>query len=181
MATPGRRGIFSTNPSREYGPADIPLAKEIAHRAALAIENARLYREAGRALEARDDILGVVAHDLRNPLGTILMQAARLRRRESTQDGRSAGAIDAIERSVARMNRLIEDLLDVTRMEAGRLCILPTSLPTAELLADFVQSQKPLASAASIEMGLDMPPDVPEVFADRDRLLQLSKTSSAMQ
>jgi PAS domain S-box-containing protein len=169
----GAMGFFSTDPFREYGKADIPLAEDIAHRAALAIDNSRLYREARRAIGTRDDILGVVAHDLRNPLGTILMQVARLRRRESAADVRWSSAIDAIERTVARMNRLIEDLLDVTRMEAGGLSIQPCAIATAEFLADVIQSQKSLASAASLELLPDVAPHLPEALADRDRLLQV--------
>ena len=83
----GLVALIST--TREYGPADLRMAEELAQRAALSIESARLYREAKRAVQVRDDVLGVVAHDLRNPLGTVLMQAVLLRRQESAEFPRS--------------------------------------------------------------------------------------------
>ena len=90
-----------------------------ARRAALALENARLYGVAQDAIEARDKIMGVVAHDLRNPLNAIVLQTSLLRELEP----RFQRSTDTIERSAKRMNRLIQDLLDVTRMEAGHLPI----------------------------------------------------------
>ena len=78
--------LFSSTPTRKYTPADVRVAEEVAHPAALAIDNARLYQAATRAIRERDDLLGMVAHDLRNPLGAIrmnaqLLRAARARRR----------------------------------------------------------------------------------------------------
>src|SRR5690606_20603081 len=64
---------------RAFGSRELRLMDQVAHRAALAIDNARLYRIAERAIRDRDDVLGVVAHDLRNPLGRILMQVELLR------------------------------------------------------------------------------------------------------
>src|SRR5262249_9512476 len=72
-------GLVSSSPSRIYGPPDLRLAAELARRASLAIENARLYRVAQRAIEARDDLMSVVAHDLRSPLCSVGLHAASLR------------------------------------------------------------------------------------------------------
>ena len=71
------------------------------------------------------------------------------------------------------MNRLIQDLLDVTRMEAGRLSIEPSRLRPGQLVAEALEPQKPVASSASLELELDLSPDLPDVWADRDRLLQV--------
>ena len=92
-------------------------------RAALAVEKARLYRIAQHAIKLRDDVLSVVAHDLRNPLGTILLQAGLLRRRQAEGERRTTKPAEVIERAATRMNHLIQDLLDVARMEGGRLTI----------------------------------------------------------
>ena len=73
--------LASATPARQYGPDDLRLAEELARRASLSLDNARLYRAAERAIAARDEVLAVVAHDLRNPLGTIMMQASVLQRR----------------------------------------------------------------------------------------------------
>lgn len=82
-------------------------------------ENARLDREARRALQVRDEVLGIVAHDLRNPLGNILFQASLLRRRGPGPERRSTRPAETIERAATHMNRLIQDLLEVTRVETG--------------------------------------------------------------
>jgi signal transduction histidine kinase len=71
------------------------------------------------------------------------------------------------------MNRLIQDLLDVTQMEAGRLAITPGSVLPEQIIRDSVEAQEALAAAASLELRADVPPGLPAVWADRDRLLQV--------
>jgi PAS domain S-box-containing protein len=158
---------------RAYGQDDLRLMEEIAHRAALAIDNARLYRVAERAIHARDEVLSIVAHDLRNPLGSIMLSVGLLRRKRGEPERRSQEGVDAIKRSATRMNRMIEDLLDVVRMDAGHLSIERTRVPAGKVLSDLVEAQKPLAASRSLELRLEVVPDPGEVFADRDRLLQV--------
>lgn len=165
--------VVSSTRLRTYGHDDLRLMEEVAYRAALAIDNARLYRVAERAIRARDEVLGVVAHDLRNPLGNILMQVALLRRPQGEPERRSRKPADAIGRAADRMDRLIQDLLDITRMEAGRLAIERTRVHAGTMLSEFVEAQKPLALSKSLELRLDLASDLGEVCADRDRLLQV--------
>ncbi len=158
--------------TRGYGEADLHLAEELGRRAALSFENARLYRAAERAIRARDEVLGIVAHDLRNPLNAILLQTAILKRSSEPED-LSRSSLEAIARSASRMNRLIQDLLDVTRMEAGRLSVEQGRVPAQRIVSDAVDSQSALASSASVELRSEVERSVPEVWADRDRLLQI--------
>jgi PAS domain S-box-containing protein len=162
----------SSTPSHVYGQDDLRLAKALADRAAVAIENARLYRASVNATQLRDQVLGVVAHDLRNPLSAILLQAGSLKRRGPEPDRRSQKPGEAIESAVTRMNRLIQDLLDVALMEAGQLTIQPARLSTRELIVEAADLQRPLASSSSLELRVDVD-DVPEIWGDRDRLLQV--------
>ena len=92
----GMLAFVSSASSRRFTADDLRLAEALAHRAALAIENARLYRVAQRALQARDEVLGIVAHDLRNPLNAIVMQAELLKHVRGEQRARLSGrrAID---------------------------------------------------------------------------------------
>src|SRR5262249_700851 len=113
----------SSTISRVYGQDDLRLAEALSDRAAMAIDNARLYRAAVEATELRDQVLGVVAHDLRNPLSAILLQARALKRHGPEPERRSGKPTEAIDRAVVRMNRLIQDLLDVGLMESGQLII----------------------------------------------------------
>jgi signal transduction histidine kinase len=169
----GLVSLVSTTPSRLYGPSDVRFSEELARRAGLWLENVRLYRAAQRATRARDDMLGIVAHDLRSPLGNIMMQAQLLRRQEPETERRSMEPAELIERATKRMNRLIQDLLDVTRMEAGRLSVEQARLPARQVASDCLDSQRALAASASLELRLDVAPDVGDVWADRDRLFQV--------
>ena len=165
--------FVSSTPGRNYGASDVRLADEVARRAALALENSRLYRMARDAIGARDEILGIVAHDLRNPLNSVVVQASLLRRHGGEPERRARKPADAIERAANRMNRLIQDLLDVTRMEAGRLSIEQHRVHTAQVVTDALEAQRAMASTASLELQVDLAPDPPEVWADRERLLQV--------
>jgi signal transduction histidine kinase len=169
----GAMALVASRAARRYDQNDLRLSEELATRAALSIENARLYRAAQRATQARDDVMGMVAHDLRNPLGVILMQAPLLRRQESDRRPPSRDPAEVITRAATRMNRLIQDLLDVAQMEAGRLVIAPDSVFPEQIVRDSVDAQQALAAAASLELRADVPPGVPAVWADRDRLLQV--------
>jgi PAS domain S-box-containing protein len=158
--------------SRVYGHDDLRLAEALSGRAAMAIDNARLYRAAVQATQLRDQVLGVVAHDLRNPLSAILLQARLLKRHGAEPERRSRKPSETIDRAVMRMNRLIQDLLDVGLMESGQLIIERARISARELINGAVDMQKPMASASSLELRVDLDPDVPDVWGDRDRLLQ---------
>lgn len=168
----GVMALVSSTPTRSYGPADLRLAGVLADRAAAALENARLYRAAVEATRLREQVLSVVAHDLRNPLSNVLLHATRLRKHEGRATDWAAGTGEAIERTARRMNRLIQDLLEVSRLEAGRLSIQRVRIRPGDVIAEVVATQVELARAAGLTLIADASSDLPEVWADRDRLLQ---------
>jgi PAS domain S-box-containing protein len=159
--------------SRVFGQDDLRLAEALSGRAAMAIDNARLYRTAVQATQLRDQVLGVVAHDLRNPLSAILLQARAFERRGPEPERRSGKPGESIHRAVMRMNRLIQDLLDVGLMESGQLIIERARLSVRELINGAVEMHRPMASSSSLELRVDLDRDVPDVWGDRDRLLQV--------
>jgi signal transduction histidine kinase len=165
--------FISSTPSRLYELDDLRLAKALAERASLAIENARLYRASVQATRLRDQVLGVVAHDLRNPLHAISLHASSLQRRDGRLERRNQRHREAIERATRRMNRLIQDLLDVAVLEAGRLNVERVPVSSQELVREAVDMQQPLAAAAALELRMDLDPRVPDVLGDRDRLMQV--------
>ena len=126
-----------------------------------------------RAVAARDDVLGIVAHDLRNPLNTILLQASMLERLEGAPERRDQKVRLGIVRSAKRMNALIKDLLDVAVVEAGRFTVEHERLSAAELLGETVEAQAPAASEAGLELRLEIGSGVGHVLGDRNRLLQV--------
>lgn len=169
----GAIAFASSTASRIYGPHDVRLAEALAQRAALSIENAQLYRAARRATQVRDDVLGIVAHDLRNPLNSIVLTTRLLRLKKAEPERQEQEPAQIIERAATRMNRLIQDLLDVTRLEAGHLTIERAQISAQQVIAEVVEAEKPLANAAAIELRLKIAPDLPEIWSDRDRLIQI--------
>jgi signal transduction histidine kinase len=153
---------------------DVNLLRSIADRAALAIENARLYeraeearKRAEEAVHARDHILAIVSHDLRNPLSAIMMAATRLVR--DTADGTKQRG-EVILRSAVRMQRLIGDLLDIAQIEAGGLRIDPRPYDVRTLL---VQTADALRGALiEKEQELRVHACSARVRVDRERLVQ---------
>jgi PAS domain S-box-containing protein len=165
--------LGSSTLTHVMGQSDLRLAEALAHRAATAIENARLYRSSVYATQLRDQVLGVVAHDLRNPLSAILAQLWALKRHRGTEsERRSMKPAEVIERAAKRMNRLIQDLLDVAVLESGQLTIERTQLAPRDLIVGAVEMQKPLASSSSLELRVDVG-DLPAIWGDKDRLLQV--------
>jgi signal transduction histidine kinase len=125
--TPGALALFLSNTDRRYGPAELSLAQELAARAALAVDNARLYREARRAVQMRDEFLSVAAHELKTPVTTLLgfsqLLLSQLSQKGVLDDRVVGQAIRAVERGSNRMSRLVSQILDVSRLDGGRLVL----------------------------------------------------------
>ena len=138
----GVLSIASCRAERRYGPADLRLAEELSRRVALALDNAHLYEVAQDAIQVRDRVLGVVAHDLRNPLNAILLNSDLMRRRAPEPERRSQRQVDGIRRAAVRMNRLIQDLLDIVRLEAGHLLIERHRVPSGALVSEAVEAAR---------------------------------------
>ena len=164
--------LYASESGRHFDEDDLSLAEELAGRAALAVENARLFDEAERATRARDQMLGVVAHDLRNPLSTILM-ASQLLTETLEPESPSSRQVAMMRRAGERMNRLIQDLLDVKRIENGRLMVEPRSVPALSLLTEAAEMLRPLAAANKLELLLETVDELPFVNADPNRVQQV--------
>jgi PAS domain S-box-containing protein len=125
-----------------------------------------------RAIVSREQVLGIVAHDLRNPLSNI-MQCLALESARAENEGVNQRRMQIISRAATRMNHLIQDLLDVSLLEAGRLAIERERLPVADLLREAVEMQLPLASSAGLDIRLNVEGDIEDVYGSRHRLLQV--------
>ena len=159
--------------SRRFDDDDLALALDLARRAALAIDHARLYEGARRATEARDAVLGVVSHDLRNPLSTIAMCSAALLDPAPAPHGAVRSMAATIRQSAEWMQRIIRDLLDVTSIEAGHLSLDRHPVEPAELLAAAREMLWVQASEAGLEIVVQCAEGLPPVDADRERILQV--------
>ena len=175
-----RREIFGLRKNGEEFPAEASISKvdvegAILFSVVLRDVTDRKKAEAAlqRALAARDDVLGFVAHDLRNPLSAIMMQAEMLERSGPEPDQRDQTPRLLIARSAERMNRLIQDLLDVSQVEAGQLKVERERLSAVDLTRDAVEMHTAVAAAAGLELRLEIDRGVQAVMGDRDRLLQV--------
>jgi PAS domain S-box-containing protein len=170
----GTLAFGSSRSARRYDARDVQQAEHLASRLALAVDNARLHEALERAVHARDEVLGIVAHDLRNPLNAIVLRAHTLRRRRGEPERRDQTAVDSIHRSAMSMHRLIGDLLDVVRLEAGQsLSILPKDVPTLGVLTEAIERRLAASPAFHRELRLDATRAPPSIWVDRSRLLQV--------
>jgi signal transduction histidine kinase len=141
----------------------------------LAADNALLYIQAQQAVRVREQILAIVSHDLRNPLATILMTASVLAKPRVSEERRRGlpVAIGRIQRSAERMKRLIEDLLDFASIETGRLAINRQSEDPRPMIDDTLTGFEGAAQEKQLELTAEIGPDLPSVYCDHDRILQV--------
>ena len=159
---------------RRFTADDLPLAQEIAHHAALAIEAARLYRLAQDAIGARDNILAVVSHDLRNYLSTIRISAQMLLRLgRAGEQPVGQKQVEAIQRAERRMNQLIDGLRDATMIETGHFSIEAKTENVAALVDDAVRTLEPQTEGRSLRLKVQLEETPPLVHCDRERVLQV--------
>jgi signal transduction histidine kinase len=141
---------------------------------ALATENARLYEQAQRAVRAREEILAIVSHDLKNPLGAILLLTSILEQKTAPHEEPSISqALGKIERSAKSMLRLISDLLDFASIDAGHLAINCQPHDPAALIQDTLANFASIAQRKRIELTAYVESTLPSVVCDRERIRQV--------
>jgi signal transduction histidine kinase/ActR/RegA family two-component response regulator len=161
-----------TQPGRHYALADLAIAEDLAQRAALAADNARLYREAQDASRAKDEFLAVLSHELRTPLTPVLGWVRMLR--TGTLKPEAAGrALEAVERNTRLQVQLVEDLLDVSRIITGKLRLELRPLAVAEVIDAAVDAVAGAAAQKRITVTRAVAPDLPIVEGDPNRLQQV--------
>jgi signal transduction histidine kinase len=151
---------------RPYDELQLRLAEDLGHQIALAIDNARLLRQAEAGLRMREELLSTVAHDLKNPLTGIRMNAELLERA-------GVAPATAMQESVVEMEQLIHDLLDLTKIESGRI-VLDRSPQDAETLIDTcLNVLAPQAKARGIELIKEVRTGECIADCDRNRVIQV--------
>jgi PAS domain S-box-containing protein len=161
----------------ETGPMYAVILRDVSDERAAAHTNERLLVEMQRAVRARDDLLGLVSHDLRNPVNAVRMLASAIVR--SGAEGtvplppQVAEHAAVMLQAASQMDALIQDLLDVTRIEAGRLPISPQPIPAAQLPMGALETLKPIAESRGVKLSTRIDPACPTVMADPDRITQV--------
>jgi PAS domain S-box-containing protein len=163
---------YTAESGRVYSEADLALAKELAHRAALALDNAQLYHQAQEANRIKDEFLAVLSHELRSPLNPILGWTKLLRTRKFDAVATDR-ALATIERNAKVQIQLIDDLLDVARILRGKLSLEVTSVDLATTIEAAIETVRLAAEAKSIRIQTDFAYDVGPVAGDAGRLQQV--------
>jgi PAS domain S-box-containing protein len=168
----GTLSFIVTRPERRYGPADLALARDLAHRAAVAVDNARLYAEAEGANRAKDQFLATLSHELRTPLTAmlgwvLLLRSGRLGSEEA------AAALASIERNTRVQAQLINDLLDVSRIVAGKLQVDKRPVDLRVVIEHALESVRPDTEARKLVVSVAIDPDAAWVPGDAMRLEQV--------
>lgn len=164
---------FATASSnRYYTEADLSLAKDLAQRAAIAVENARLYRQAQEANRLKDEFLTTLSHELRSPL-TAMLGWIRLLNDRNFDKATTAKAMATIERSAWSQVHVVEDLLDVSRMIQGKLSLNIRPIELILLITNVLDSFRPAAEAKNIQIESVLEPAASLITGDWDRLQQV--------
>jgi PAS domain S-box-containing protein len=156
-----------------YDSADLALAQDLARRAALAVDNARLYREADQANRAKDDFVAMLSHELRTPLTAMLGWVVSLRTGRLGPE-QTARALESLERNTRHQARLIDDLLDVSRIVAGKLAIDRRPLDLRDVVDLAVDSVRPDAERKPLDLSYTSPAAEIPVLGDAMRLQQVA-------
>jgi PAS domain S-box-containing protein len=167
----GALTFVATRRSRHYGTGDLQIAQDLAHRAALAVDNARLYLEAQEANRMKDEFLATLSHELRTPLNAVLgwTRLLRLGKLDAT---RAREALDIVERNASAQAELIEDLLDLSRVITGRLRLNLASTHLPQVVEAAVDTCRPAAAAKHQDLRVSISP-VDVIICDRVRIQQV--------
>ncbi len=155
-----------------YDDTDLAVAQDLANRAAVAIENTQLYRELQETGRRKDEFLATLAHELRNPLAPIRnsLQILKLPRLDAATAERSR---EMMERQVHHLVRLVDDLLDVSRVMRGKIELRKEPVEMASIIARAVETVQPLIESQAHTLTVTLPPESLLLDADPVRLAQV--------
>ncbi|MCF4994685.1 GAF domain-containing protein [Pseudomonas syringae] len=161
--------------STKWSHGDLFAANDL-RRSALENDLARQVRREQEAVRARDELVAVVSHDLRNPMTVISMLCGMMQKAFSS-DGphtsrRISTAIDTMQQAAGRMNTLLEDLLDTSKIDAGRYTITPQPLDVGQIFEEAQSLLAPLAMDKDISISFEADPEL-KIHADPERLFQV--------
>ena len=177
----GILSLISSESGRRYGERDLAMANELARRASLAMENARLYSELKEkgdslteAVRTRDEFLSIASHELKTPLTSMKLHTQLVRRHIETKGEAFAFApekmrklVDQTDRGVQRLSRLVDDMLDISRIATGRLTLQKVRFDLSILVREVVERLGPLVAQAGCQIQFRT---TPELIGDWDRL-----------
>ena len=166
--------LLSTSTAREFGPRDLVSAAEFAHRAALALDNARLYRQSQQANRAKAEFLATVSHELRTPLNAVIGYSDLLKMGMTGDDpGKRAEYAERIGVSARHLSQLIEEVLAFSRIESGRETVSAKPMLIHDVLDEVMVIADPLAADKGLRLEVRPPADPVEMHSDARKIRQI--------
>ena len=159
--------------SRRLAGADFSLADSLAGRAAASLDNCLLYEEIQRADQRKNEFLATLSHELRNPLAPMRAALHMLRGDAAVEPARARTLLETMDRQVAQMSRLVEDLLDISRITRGVIELRREPVDVATEVRNALESCQGPLEVGRHQLVLDLPPEPLRVVADRVRLQQI--------
>lgn len=163
---------------RVFLPQDFNYAETLAMRFALSADSARLYKEAQDAIRAREDVVAIVSHDLKNPLGAIALSVQILEKK--TPDGigndeweKMKKSIDRIKNSTQKAITLVKDLLDISKIESGTFVVERKDIDINSLISNVIEIMKPLAEEKGVQIIVNFQYKNLSIACDPDRIMQV--------
>jgi PAS domain S-box-containing protein len=170
--TVGAITFVAAESGRRFDAVDLAVAEELAHRAGIAMENARLYSEVREADRRKDEFLAMLAHELRNPLAPI--RNALHIMKQPTADGAVVDRVrEIMERQVQHMTRMVDDLLDVSRITRGKIELRREVVDLSSMVERTMEATRPLIEDRHQQLTVDLPPQPVRLEADPTRLEQV--------
>ena len=164
---------FATSESgRTFSAQDLDVARELAHRAAVALENAELVGALREADRRKDEFLAVLAHELRNPLAPV-RNAIEILRATQSPSPQLQWTHDVIDRQVRQMTRLVDDLLDVSRITTGKIELRNEKIELSAAVRIALEASRPLIERGQHILTVRIPPEPIFLNADLARLAQI--------
>lgn len=164
--------FFSAESGRRYNMADVKVAQDLASRATIAIENARLYAELREQSRRKDEFLAMLAHELRNPLAP-LRNGLEIMDLVGGDPAALQEARQIMQRQLDQMVRLVDDLLDISRITRGKLELRKERVDLAKVVHIAVETSRPIVEAAQHDLVLSLPDEAVHLTADVTRLAQV--------
>ncbi|HJZ91371.1 MAG TPA: response regulator, partial [Gemmataceae bacterium] len=164
-------GLSREESGREFGPVDLATAEALASRAAIALDNARLHREVQHADRQKNEFLSMLAHELRNPLAPIRNAVEVMRLRQVPPE--LAWVRDVIDRQIRQLTRLVDDLLDVSRITRGKIELRTEPIDLGAVVTHALEASRPFVEAKGHRLAVAVPREPVHVIGDPARLAQV--------
>jgi len=164
--------LLAVSGLREFGAAEMALAKEVVSRAMIALENATLYAAIQDADRRKNEFLAMLAHELRNPLAPI-RNAVHVLRRGGSSEKNVTWASEVIGRQVDHLATLVDDLLDVSRIARGKVVINRDQLLLGEVVEHALETSRPMLEKRRHQLAVELPPEEVSFQGDLVRLAQV--------